>query len=99
MIWSSRARNRSPDFVASCFFGRIARHSPGEQAPENHGFRFEGIKETSLQASRATDPKTLQSRTYRDAEKTNLNQRPSRCSRTTGYFAGAGIYEVNLAAG
>src|SRR6187397_2798727 len=69
MIWSSRARNRSPDFVASCFFGRIARHSLGEQAPENHGFRFEGIKETSLQASRAADPKTLQSRTSRGAEK------------------------------
>jgi hypothetical protein len=27
MIWSSRARNRSSDFVVWCFFGRIARHS------------------------------------------------------------------------
>ena len=27
MIWSSRARNRSPDLVVSCFFGRIVRPS------------------------------------------------------------------------
>jgi hypothetical protein len=32
MIWSSRARNRSPDFVVACFFGRIVL---SDETPES----------------------------------------------------------------
>jgi hypothetical protein len=47
---------------------------------ENHNFRFEGILNRKVPS--AANPKTLQSRTRPCAEKTNLDQRPSRCSRT-----------------
>src|SRR5215210_8578448 len=57
MIWSSRARNRSPTPVVSCFFGRIV---PSDAA-QNHGSSKTGIPKTNLQASAPADPETLQS--------------------------------------
>src|SRR3954447_19601884 len=69
MIWSSRARNRSPDLVVSCFFGRIAVSPLHQPERENHDFRFEGILKMRLQGSEVSNPKTLQSRTRPCAEK------------------------------
>src|SRR3954451_7573166 len=69
MIWSSRARNRSPDLVVSCFFGRIAVPPLHQPKRENHDFRFEGILKMRLQGSEAPNPKTLQSRMRPRTEK------------------------------
>src|SRR5262249_9922159 len=44
MIWSSRARNRSPDPVVSCFFGRIA---PSDAATESY-FSIRGNRENEF---------------------------------------------------
>src|SRR5262249_42365124 len=44
MIWSSRARNRSPDPVVSCFFGRIA---PSDAATESC-FSIRGNRENEI---------------------------------------------------
>src|SRR5438445_2143218 len=65
MIWSSCARNRSPDPVVSCFFGRIA---PSDTATESR-FSIRGNPKTKLQASSASDPETLQSQVTKTARK------------------------------
>src|SRR5262249_29409110 len=65
MIWSSRARNRSPDPVVSCFFGRIA---PSDAATESC-FSIRGNRENELQASKGSDTETLQSQVNKAAKK------------------------------
>src|SRR5262245_30528226 len=65
MIWSSRARSRSPDPVVSCFFGRIA---PSDAATESC-FSIRGNRENELQASKASDTETLQSQVNKAAKK------------------------------
>src|SRR2546430_1648318 len=65
MIWSNRARNRSPDPVVSCFLGRIA---PSDTATESC-FSIRGNRENELQVSRAADPETLQSQLAKTARK------------------------------
>src|SRR5262245_13388417 len=65
MIWSSRARNRSPDPVVSCFFGRIA---PSDAATESC-FSIRGNRENELQAAKASDTETLQSQVNKAAKK------------------------------
>src|SRR5215467_3741063 len=57
MIWSSRARNRSPDPVAPCFFGRIV---PSDATTESR-FEIRRNRKMKLQGSRPSDPETLQS--------------------------------------
>jgi hypothetical protein len=57
MIWSSRARNKSPDPVVSCLFGRIV---PSDAATELRS-SIRGNPKPKLQAFRASDPETLQS--------------------------------------
>src|SRR6201984_3535066 len=78
MIWSSRARNRSPDPVVSCFFGRIA---PSDAATEScfsiRGNRdefasFQGLRHGNLAIS------SQQSR-----QKTTLAQWVRNSSRAT----------------
>src|SRR4029078_7049453 len=64
MIWSSRARNRSPDFVVACFFGRIV---PSDAAKESC-FAAKGNPKMKSQGSGASTPKTLQSQTRHSAE-------------------------------
>src|SRR6202158_219745 len=59
MIWSSRARNRSPSPVASCFFGRIVF---SDAAIESR-FAIQGNPKTKSQGSGASDRQTLQSKT------------------------------------
>jgi hypothetical protein len=51
MIWSSRARNRSPDPDVSCFFGRIAPSDAATESrfsirgnPENEIASFQGLR-------------------------------------------------------
>src|SRR6184192_2522482 len=45
MIWSSCARNRSPDPVVSCFFGRIA---PSDTAATESRFSIRGNPENEI---------------------------------------------------
>src|SRR5215208_2480576 len=82
MIWSSRARNRSPDFVVACFFGRIV---PSDTAKESC-FASQGNPENEIARFRGRKPQNLAISTASVRRKTTLNQRPSRCSRTTDYF-------------
>jgi hypothetical protein len=51
MIWSSRARNRSPDPVVSCFFGRIVSSDAATESrppirgnPKNEIASFQGLR-------------------------------------------------------
>jgi hypothetical protein len=60
MIWSSRARNRSPDLVVSGLFGRIVLPPMRQQ---NHASQKKGISKMKLQGLAASGPKTLQSQT------------------------------------
>jgi hypothetical protein len=55
MIWSSRARNRSPDPVVSCFFGRIASSATATESrfairgnPQNEIASFQGFRPQKL---------------------------------------------------
>ncbi len=57
MIWSSRARNRSPSPVVSCFFGRIV---PSDAATESL-VRARREFEMQIARFRAFSPETLQS--------------------------------------
>ena len=65
MIWSSRARNRSPDPVVSCFFGRIVS---SDAAIESLLRRPEGIPKRNRKVLAPSDRQTLQSKTGRCAE-------------------------------
>jgi hypothetical protein len=58
MIWSSRARNRSPDPVVSCFFGRIAPSDAATEScfsirgnRENEFASFQGLRHGNLAIS------------------------------------------------
>jgi hypothetical protein len=57
MIWSSRARNKSPDPVVSCLFGRIV---PSDAATQSRS-SIRGNPKPRLQAFRASGLETLQS--------------------------------------
>jgi hypothetical protein len=64
MIWSSRARNRSPSAVVSCFFGRIL---PSDAAIESQ-LAGRGNPKAKSQASAASSRQTLQAKTAYCAE-------------------------------
>src|SRR3954451_18218457 len=91
MIWSSLARNRSPDPVVLCFFGRIATSDATTESclairrnPENEIARFRC-------------PKHQNPAIAKQSTKTNaiLAQSLSRSSRTTSYGdSHAGRYSV-----
>src|SRR5262249_46225475 len=82
----SRARNRSPDPVVSCFFGRIA---PSDAATESC-FSIRGNRENELQASKASDTETLQSQVNKAAKKrlslSGLEILHGRLTRRAGLF-------------
>jgi hypothetical protein len=61
MICSSRARNRSPDPVVSCFFGRIA---PSNAATESR-LPIRGNLQNDIASFGRSDPETLQSQKRR----------------------------------
>jgi hypothetical protein len=65
MIWSNRARNRSPDPVVSCFLGRIA---PSDTATESR-FSIRGNRENEIASFRGLRPESLQSQVTKTARK------------------------------
>src|SRR5271166_5100990 len=83
MIWSSRARNRSPEFVLACFFGRIV---PSDATTESC-FAPQGNPENEIAGFCALNPQNLAISKPPGRQKTTLNQRPNCCSRTTKHIA------------
>src|SRR5262245_4058053 len=70
MIWSSRARNRSPDPVVSCFFGRIA---PSDAATESC-FSIRGNRENEIASFHGLRHGNLAISSQQSRQKTTLAQ-------------------------
>src|ERR1035437_7859147 len=79
MICSSVARNRSPDPVVSCCFGRIV---PSDATTESQ-FVSKGNPENEIARFRALKPQYLAISILPARQKQILRQWASRCSRTT----------------
>src|SRR5437660_9235926 len=83
MIWSSRARNRSPDPVVSCFFGRIA---PSDAATESC-FSIRGNRENEFASFQGLRHGKLAISSQQSRQKTTLAQWVRNSSRATKYVA------------
>src|SRR5664280_544486 len=83
MICSSLARNRSPDPVVSCCFGRIV---PSDATTESQ-FASKGNPENEIARFRALKPQYLAISIPPARQKQILRQWASRCSQTTNYRA------------
>src|SRR5258708_744004 len=81
MIWSSRARNRSPDPVVSCFFGRIA---PSDAATESC-FSIRGNRENEIASFQGLRHGNLAISSQQSRQKTTLTQWVRNSSRATEY--------------
>src|SRR6516165_5448698 len=81
MIWSSRARNRSPDPVVSCFFGRIA---PSNAATESC-FSIRGNRENEIASFQGLRHGNLAISSQQSRPKTTLAQWARSSSRATKY--------------
>src|SRR5664280_2815688 len=81
MICSSLARNRSPDPVVSCCFGRIV---PSDATTESQ-FASKGNPENEIARFRTLKPQYLAISILPARQKKILRQWASRCSRTTLY--------------
>src|SRR5262249_50120461 len=81
MIWSSRARNRSPDPVVSCFFGRIA---PSDAATESC-FSIRGNRENEIASFQGLRHRNLAISSQQSRRKTTLAQWVRSSSRATPY--------------
>src|SRR5664280_514541 len=79
MICSSLARNRSPDPVVSCCFGRIV---PSDATTESQ-FASKGNPENEIARFRALKPQYLAISIPPARQKQILRQWASRCSQTT----------------
>src|SRR5262249_33594131 len=79
MIWSSRARNRSPDPVVSCFFGRIA---PSDAATESC-FSIRGNRENEFASFQGLRHGNLAISSQQSRQKTTLAQWVRNSSRAT----------------
>src|SRR5664280_2158266 len=79
MICSSLARNRSPDPVVSCCFGRIV---PSDATTESQ-FDSKWNPENEIARFRALKPQYLAISILPARQKQILRQWASRCSRTT----------------
>src|SRR5664280_2752264 len=79
MICSSLARNRSPDPVVSCCFGRIV---PSDATTESQ-FASKGNPENEIARFRALKPQYLAISILPARQKQILRQWASRCSQTT----------------
>src|SRR5262249_29388998 len=77
MIWSSRARNRSPDLVVSCFVGRIA---PSDAATESC-FSIRGNRENEFASFQGLRHGNLAISSQQSRQKTTLAQRVRNSSR------------------
>src|SRR6516225_2823422 len=84
MIWSSRARNRSPDPVVSCFFGRIA---PSDAATESC-FSIRGNRENEFASFQGLRRGNLAISSQQSRQKTILAQWVRNSSRATTYIPG-----------
>src|SRR5262249_28792845 len=82
MIWSSRARNRSPDPVVSCFFGRIA---PSDAATESC-FSIRGNRENEFASFQGLRHGNLAISSQQSRQKTTLAQWVRNSSRATTYL-------------
>jgi hypothetical protein len=82
MICSSLARNRSPDPVVSCCFGRIV---PSDATTESQ-FVPKGNPENEIARFRALKPQYLAISILPARQKQILRQWASRCSQTTIEF-------------
>jgi hypothetical protein len=81
MIWSSRARNRSPDPVVSCFFGRIA---PSDAATESC-FSIRGNRENEFAGFQGLRHGNLAISSQQSRQKTTLAQWVGNSSRATSH--------------
>src|SRR5262249_32750906 len=79
MIWSSRAPNRSPDPVVSCFFGRIA---PSDAATESC-FSIRGNRENEFASFQGLRHGNLAISSQQSRQKTTLAQWVRNSSRAT----------------
>src|SRR6516162_6073286 len=79
MIWSSRARNRSPDPVISCFFGRIA---PSDAATESC-FSIRGNRENEIASFQGLRHGNLAISSQQSRQKMTLAQWVRNSSRAT----------------
>src|SRR5207244_853774 len=79
LIWSSRARNRSPDPVVSCFFGRIA---PSDAATESC-FSIRGNRENEFASFQGLRHGKLAISSQQSRQKTTLAQWVRNSSRAT----------------
>src|SRR6516225_4229053 len=84
MIWSSRARNRSPDPVASCFFGRIA---PSDAATESC-FSIRGNRENEFASFQGLRHGNLAISSQQSRQKTTLAQWVRNSSQATDHYRG-----------
>src|SRR5262245_19796213 len=84
MIWSSRARYRSPDPVVSCFFGRIA---PSDATTESC-FSIRGNRENEIASFQGLRHGNLAISSQQSRRKTTLAQWVRNSSRATHEAAG-----------
>src|SRR5262245_17798069 len=82
MIWSSRARSRSPDPVVSCFFGRIA---PSDAATESC-FSIRGNRENEFASFQGLRHGNLAISSQQSRQKKTLAQWVRNSSRATNYL-------------
>src|SRR5215813_9774127 len=83
MIWSSRARNRSPDPVVSCFFGRIA---PSDAVTESC-FSIRGNRENEIASFQGLRHQNLAISSQQSRQNTTLAQWVRNSSRATNDIA------------
>src|SRR5262245_48944827 len=79
MIWSSRARNRSPDPVVSCCFGRIV----SSDAATESCLPIRGNRENQIAGFRGPRPQNLAISNPPIRRNTTLAQQLRNCSRST----------------
>src|SRR5262252_2384262 len=81
MIWSSRARNKPPDPVVSCFLGRIA---PSDAATESC-FSIRGNRKNEFASFQGLRHANLAISSQQSRQKTTLAQWVRNSSRATSY--------------
>src|SRR5262245_37008155 len=89
MIWSSRERNRSPDPVVSCFFGRIAL----SDAATESCFSIRGNRENEIASFQGLRHRNLAISSQQSRQKTTLAQWVRNSSRATKHLA-VGVMQV-----
>src|SRR5499433_3362149 len=94
MIWSSRARNRSPDPVVSCFFGRIAPSDAATEScfsirgnRENEFATFQGLRHGNLAiSSQQSRQKTTLAQWVRNSSRATMFTNPATSNPTDHFY-------------